>query len=219
MKQTPAVLFVLGMMGFGLSAQEQEHAPHRPEFIFRGSAGPVSVYLKAVTNSGREGVGYNIYLNTKFLDRTTFLHRLTETQFVYRGCNEVLTDTSGNPLWECKVWRIGDMHGHKFDLALRGYLVEKAAPGFRGSLVAFLALLPNGNIGCVVYDWRARKYVVQSDLGLKPDDNQIWDTPSFSRDGKQVACQISPGPFHDLDVGDGPPKPRNVHRITLQISP
>jgi hypothetical protein len=217
MKRRAIGLFVFALLCFD-PLLTQAYAQDTHTFKFRSSSGTVSVNLV------RAGMGYKIHVNKKFLDYsihpdtgTPVFHRLTDTQFAYLGCD--LLATGGDPLLECKVWRIGDVSGHKFDIALQGFVREETSPQFLGPLMAFQSLLPNGNVGCEVYDWRQRKRLLHADLGTKPGSRPSWDGPTFSRDGKQVICQISRG-WKQTRGDDGDEwKPSGVQRFTQSISP
>jgi len=220
MKRRAIGLLALALLCFG-ALLRQGYAQETHTFKFRSSSGAASVNLVRAGTSG-----YKIYVNKKFFDYSIHpdsgvpvFHRLTDTQFAYLGCNLLASDTGGNPLLECKVWRIGDVYGHKVDIALQGFVREETSPQFLGPLMAFQSLLPNGNVGCEVYDWRQRKHLLHADLGTKPGSRPSWDGPTFSRDGKQVICQIS-REWKQTRGDDGDEwKPSEVQRFTHSIPP
>ncbi len=122
---------------------------------------------------------------------------LTKDKFAFLGCDGPHS---------CDTWRIGQLSTKTYsDMKLSGFESGLSRPVFQPPYVGYRGRLPNGNIGCIVYDWNKEKYVIRWDSGSAALEGLAI---RFDQNGTSVSCAIIDGwslnPHYEESGRDSP---------------
>lgn len=144
---------------------------------------------------------------------------LRDDVFTYKGCEP----ETKNPFQCHETWRLGFVMNGIPILAPSLKHIDDATPIFRGPYIAWQNILPNGNLGCFVYEWETKQYVVENDTGYKPptDRYSYGGAPRLDLEKKEVTCySLEEWESHQSESGLGStvvhrPKVRKAFRAKL----
>ncbi len=113
-----------------------------------------------------------------------YVHVLAVDLIAYLGCGEYIDPQHNN---DCdSAWRVlRPSKKSSSPIRTPNFVSRLGEPNFLSSYMGYAVRLPNGNSGCVVYDWTTEKSVVRWDSGSVAESVSV----RFHQDGGSVTCQ------------------------------
>jgi len=125
-----------------------------------------------------------------------YVYWITDSTITFLGCGE-RNDCDD-------TWRTADTDNREITkLQLPGFSSRTSWPIFFKSYMGYRAMLPNGNLGCIVYDWSSKQELIRWDSG----NNLVKKiSVEFSDDGSSVTCRsiVNWKPNPNYAGGDDP---------------
>lgn len=195
------------------------------EEYFYPLPGASNAEMSKVKVRGRDGMVF-IYekpfavVSTQEVSGNPQFYWLTADIFLYKGCQP----DAVNPHQCDTLWSVGRVLDQKSVRVTSLKHIEGITPIFNGPFVAYQNLLPNGNLGCFVYDTEKKRYLAEKDTKYKlPADRRSYaGAPELDLAKREVTCR-SLEDWEQYQIEDGlgssvqyKPKAKKEFRVKLQ---
>jgi len=120
---------------------------------------------------------------------------LTKDKFAFLGC--------GGPHPCDNIWRVGKLSTKtQQEIKFASFESKDSWPVFLPPYMAYQGRFSNGNLGCIVYDWKTEKNVARWDSGRRVLEGM---SIGFGKDRSSVTCSVIVGWEPNLNAdGDAP---------------
>ncbi len=113
-----------------------------------------------------------------------YIHVLSADLIAYVGCGKIFKNGESH---QCRSeWRVLRLSNiTTTPIRPPEFANRLGEPTFLSSYMGYAVRLPNGNSGCVVYDWDSKRFLTRWDSGSASESMSI----QFNRDSASVTCR------------------------------